>query len=87
MHDLETNETSYKNDLKTSTDSMVDKAEKAEELAAEFKDVLKSLKDNKDALLKVNKQMKGKDVSLKNLEMQSPDTLTELIDFAKLQLA
>ena len=55
MHDLETNETSYKNDLKTSTDSMVDKAEKAEELAAEFKDVLKSLKDNKDALLKVNK--------------------------------
>ena len=80
MHDLETNETSYKNDLKTSTDSMVDKAEKAEELAAEFKDVLKSLKDNKDALLKVNKQMKDKDVSLKNLEMQSPDTLTELID-------
>lgn len=44
-------------------------------------------KDNKDALLKVNKQMKDKDVSLKNLEMQSPDTLTELIDFAKLQLA
>ena len=66
---------------------MVDKAEKAEELAAEFKDVLKSLKDNKDALLKVNKQMKDKDVSLKNLEMQSPDTLAELIDFAKLQLA
>ena len=31
--------------------------------------------------------MKDKDVSLKNLEMQSPDTLTELIDFAKLQLA
>ena len=84
---LSSAETSYKTDLKTSTDSMVDKAEKAEELAAEFKDVLKSLKDNKDALLKVNKQMKDKDGSLKNLEMQSPDTLTELIDFAKLQLA
>ena len=57
------------------------------ELAAEFKDLLKTLKDDKDALLKVNKQMKEKNVSLKELEMQSPDTLTELIDFAKLQLA
>ena len=44
-------------------------------------------KGNNDALLKVNKQMKDKDVSLKNLEMQSPDTLSELIDYAKLQLA
>ena len=66
---------------------MVDKAEKAEELAAEFKDVLKLLKDNKDGILSVNKLMKERNVSLKNLEMQSPGTLTELIDYAKLQLA
>ena len=66
---------------------MEDKADKAEELATEFKEVLKSLKDNKDALLAVNKLMKEKNVSLKNLELQLPDTLTELIDFAKLQLA
>lgn len=84
---LETNQTSYKNDIKASTESMEDKADKAEELATEFKEVLKSLKDNKDALLAVNKLMKEKNVSLKNLELQLPDTLTELIDYAKLQLA
>ena len=87
MNDLKANVTSYKNDLKTSTESMVDKADKSEELAAQFKEILKSLKDNKDGILSVNKLMKEKNVSLKELEMQSPETLTELIDYAKLQLA
>lgn len=87
MNDLKANVTSYKNDLKTSTESMVDKADKSEELAAHFKEILKSLKDNKDGILSVNKLMKEKNVSLKELEMQSPETLTELIDYAKLQLA
>lgn len=84
---LETNKTSYNHDIKTSTDSMQDKADRSEELAAEFKEVLKSLKDNKDALLQVNKLMKDKNVDLKKLDIQSPDTLEELIDFAKLQLS
>ena len=79
-------ETSYKRDMATSTESMEDKAEKSEELAAEFKEVLKSLKDNKYSLLSINKFIKEKNVSLKSIEMQSPDTLTELIDFAKLQI-
>ena len=79
-------ETSYKADMKTSTESMVDQADKSEALASEFKEVLKKLKDNTDALMKVNKQMKDKDINLKNLEMQSPNTLSELIDYAKLQL-
>lgn len=87
MNKLETNQTSYKKDLTTSTESLVDKADKSEELAAEFKSVLKSLKDNKDALLKVNKLLKEKSINLKQLEMQSPDVLTEMIDFAKLQLS
>lgn len=87
MNDLSTNETTYKQDIKTSTESMVDKAERSEELAAEFKEILKSLKDNKEALSKVNKLMKENKVDLKKLEMQSPETLSELIDFAKLQLA
>lgn len=86
MNGLETNTTSYKNDLKTSTESMIDQADKSETLAAEFKDILKTFKD-KDALLKVNKLMKDKGVSIKELEMQTPEVLTELIDFAKLQLA
>ena len=66
---------------------MQDKADRAEELAAEFKEVLKSLKDNKDALLQVNKLMKEKSIDLKKLDIQAPETLEELIDFAKLQLA
>ena len=84
---LETNKTSYKNDIKNSTESMEDKADRSEELAAEFKEVLKSLKDDKDALLKVNKLLKDKGIDLKKLELQLPETLTELIDFAKLQLS
>ena len=40
MNGLETNTTSYKNDLKTSTESMIDQADKSEALAAEFKDIL-----------------------------------------------
>ena len=66
---------------------MEDKADRSEELAAEFKEVLKSLKDDKDALLKVNKLLKDKGIDLKKLELQLPETLTELIDFAKLQLS
>lgn len=85
MKDMKTNN-AYRNDLKNAAKYVEEDAEKSEQLATEFKEVLKSLKDNKDALLKVNKLMKDKDVSLKNLEMQLPETLTELIDFAKLQL-
>ncbi|WP_320973194.1 AAA family ATPase [Enterocloster bolteae] len=84
---LDINRTSYNLDIKSSTDSMQDKADRAEELAAEFKEVLKSLKDNKDALLQVNKLMKEKSIDLKKLDIQAPETLEELIDFAKLQLA
>lgn len=78
--------TSYKNDLITSTESMVDKSEKAEELAIEFKEILKSFKDNKEAILKINGLMKEKEISLKSLEFQSPEVLSELIDFAKIQM-
>lgn len=84
---LDINRTSYNLDIKSSTDSMQDKADRTEELAAEFKEVLKSLKDNKDALLQVNKLMKEKSIDLKKLDIQAPETLEELIDFAKLQLA
>jgi len=87
MNGLGLNQTSYKKDLSTSTESMVDKADKSEELANEFKNVLKQLKDNKDALLKINKLFKEKSIDLKKIELQSPDVLIELIDFAKLQLS
>lgn len=84
---LKTVETTYKRDMKTSTESMIDDADKSEHLAAEFKEILKSLKDNKDATMTIVKLLKEKNVDLKKLEIQSPETLTELIDFAKLQMA
>lgn len=87
MNELETNTTSYNKDIKTSSESMEDKAERSAELAIEFKEILKKLKDNKEGLLKVNKLLKDKSIDLKKLDIQLPETLTELIDFAKLQLA
>ncbi len=87
MNELETNTTSYNKDIKTSSESMEDKAERSAELAIEFKEILKKLKDSKEGLLKVNKLLKDKSIDLKKLDIQLPETLTELIDFAKLQLA
>lgn len=85
MKDMKTNN-AYRNDLKNAVKYAEEEADKAEELAEEFKELLKSLKDNKDAMLKVSKLMKEKGVDIKKLDVSTPDTLTELIDFAKLQL-
>lgn len=84
MKDMKVND-AYRNDLKNTTKYVEDKADKSEELAAQFKKILKSLSDNKTAVLKINKLIKDKKISLKELELQSPETLLELIDFAKLQ--
>ena len=89
MNGLETNKTSYKKDLKTSTESMVDKADKAEALANEWKEMMKQLKDDKnmDAISKINALIKEKKIDVKKIELQTVENLTELIDFTKLQLA
>ena len=89
MNGLETNKTSYKNDLKTSTESMVDKADKAEALANEWKGMMKRLKEDKnmDAISKINALIKEKKIDVKKIELQTVEDLTELIDFTKLQLA
>ena len=84
---FDTIKTSYKNDLKTSTESMVNKAEKSEELAVQFKEILGTLKTDKEALLKINKLVKEKNIDLKKLDMVDPNILSELVDFAKLQIA
>lgn len=88
MNGLETNETSYKNDLKTSTESMVDEADRAEELANEWKKLMKQLKDNQnmDAISKMNALIKEKKIDIKKIELQSADALEELIGFTKLQM-
>lgn len=86
MNGLEVNKTSYKNDLKTSTESMVDKAE---DLANEWKEMMKQLKEDKnmDAISKINNLIKEKKIDVKKIEMQTVEDLTELVDFTKLQLA
>jgi hypothetical protein len=89
MNGLETNKTSYKNDLKTSTESMTSDADKAEELANEWKDMMKQLKEDKnmDAISKINNLIKEKKIDVKKIELQTVEDLTELVDFTKLQLA
>ena len=86
---LETNKTSYNNDIKTSTESMEDKADKAEALANEWKEMMKQLKEDKnmDAISKINALIKEKKIDVKKIELQTVEDLTELIDFTKLQLA
>lgn len=89
MNGLETNKTSYKKDLATSTESMVDEADKAEVLAGEWKDLMKRLKDDKnmDAISKVNMLIKDKKIDVKKIDMQPVGVLTELVDFTKLQIS
>lgn len=82
---LEAINTTYKDDVKKSTDSMISKADKSEELATELKELLKSIKDNKELLLNVNKLFKSKEIDVKRLELQMPETLTEIIDYIKSQ--
>ena len=89
MNGLETNKTSYKKDLATSTESMIDEADKAEVLAGEWKELMKRLKDDKnmDAISKVNTLIKDKKIDVKKIDMQPVSVLIELVDFTKLQIA
>lgn len=85
---LDTNKTSYKKDIKTSTESMIDEADKAETIVAEWKSLMKQLKDSgkSDCAMKVSKLLKEKELDIKKLDSYSVDDLTELLDFTKLQL-
>lgn len=89
MNGLTTNTTSYKHDLKTSTESMIDEADKAEALANEWKNLMKQLKDNGDvaAIGKINTLIKDKKIDIKKLEIQAVEDLTELVEFTKLQMS
>lgn len=89
MNGLDTNKTSYKRDLETSTESMVDEADKAEDLSIEWKKLMKQLKEDKnmDAISKVNTLIKERKIDVKKIDMQPVSILTELVDFTKLQIA
>lgn len=86
---LETNKTSYRKDMKDSTESMVDEADKVDVIVDEWKSLMKKLKEEKnmDAISKINALIKEKGVSVKEIGLQSLDTVTELLDFTKLQMS
>lgn len=85
---LKTNETTFKRDVETSTASMASDAEKAENLAAELKELMKKLKEssNMDAIKTISGLMKDKGIDVKKLDLASVEDLSELVDYAKLQM-
>jgi len=85
---LKTIATSYKKDIETSTENLVEKTDKAEELAEKLKDIMKKMKvdKNTDGISKIGALIKEKGIDIKKLEMQTVEDLTELVDFAELQV-
>jgi hypothetical protein len=84
---LKESKNTYRDDIKTSTDNLVDKADKAEELAEKLKDIMKRMNKakNADGVSKIIALIKEKGIDAKKLELQTVEDLTELIDFAELQ--
>lgn len=84
MKSMETTN-AYRNDLKESENYVASESEKATELASEFKDTLKALKENgnMDAIGKVNAVLKEKKMDIKKLDTYEVKDLTELVDLAK----
>jgi hypothetical protein len=80
---LKTNDVNYAKDIEKSVEDMKDDAIKAEELVAEFKSIMKDLKDNNEAKVKINQKLKDMEISVKELALAQPSQLQELVDFVK----
>lgn len=83
MDKLPVNKTSYSKDLKTSTESMVDKSDKVEEMVSEWKSITKLLKGDTDKMKELNEYIKNNKIEIKNLSLHDIATVTELLDFTK----
>lgn len=80
---LPSNKTSYSKDLKTSTENMVDEADKVDDLVAEWKKLMATAKTNPDAVSKINGFIKDNKIEVKNIALTDLKTVTELVDFTK----
>lgn len=78
---LELMKTSYAKDLKTSTDSMIDDADKAEEIVGKIKSILKS--STTDNQKKIGKKMRDMDINIKDLALNPSEKLSKVLEFAE----
>ena len=85
ISNLDTLKTSYRNDLDKSTDDMIDKDDKAEDIVSEWKPLMKELtaSGNTSAVKQINAFIKDKGLNIKNMTAESPDILAELLDLTK----
>lgn len=85
MTNLEALHTSYRNDLNKSTEDMIDKDDKAEEIVSEWKPLMKELtaSGNTSAVKQINAFIKEKNLNIKNMTAESPEILAELLDLTK----
>lgn len=81
---LETRDITYSKDLKNSTENMVDKADKVDELVTGWKELMKSLKNNKDmtSISKINSKLKELKIDVRNMNLCDLKTIKELVDYS-----
>jgi hypothetical protein len=78
---LETSGANFTKDLKKSTQSVLNDAEKSEALAKEVKEKIKSHSSSEDNKNKIKDKIVELQVDIKNIDLSTPETLKTLITF------
>ena len=83
--DFPINETFYKKDLNTSTESLSEESEKVDEIITEWRGVMKTIKEqaNASAATAISKFLKEKEIDIKKIDLLPIETAQELLDFTK----
>lgn len=79
---LSTNVTSYKKDIKTSTDSMISESDQVDALINEWKQNMQGLQD-RTKITDINNKMKELKITVKNMHLCDLSDIQELVDFTK----
>ena len=81
---LKARDTTYSKELKNSTDNMADKADKVDELVVGWKELMKSLKNDKDmtSISKINSKLKELKIDVRNMNLCDLKTIKELVDYS-----